>query len=217
MTEYNKLTKLFNQAKRYKYPFNASEISKNGIYIMFEKGETHFDYDRVVRIGSHTGQNRLFDRIAEHYIGDDHRDSIFRKHLGRCFLTIDKRIDYIKCWDLKIKKREEKAKNLGKINWELEAKYENKVTDYIKNNFSFTIIPNLTDVVKRIRLEEGLIATFAQAKGKTISVNWLGKFHPDSKISNSGLWNIQGINGVPLTDEEIVYIEGKMKSLTLGS
>lgn len=211
MTTYNKLTTLFNEAKRHKHPYEESEISKNGIYIMFEKGETHSNFDRVVRIGSHTGQNRLFDRIDEHYIGDDHRNSIFRKHLGRCFLTIDKRTDYIKCWDLKTKKREDKAKNLDKINWELETKYENKITNYIKNNFTFIIIPNLIHEVKRIRIEEGLIATFAQGEKKTISENWLGKFHPDNKISNSGLWNIQGINGTPLTAEELNIIEVKLK------
>lgn len=198
MTTYNKLTTLFNQVKRHSHPYKESEISKNGIYIMFESGEKHLTFDRVVRIGSHTGANRLFTRIDEHYIGDDHRDSIFRKHLGRCFLTIDEQTGYIKRWDMKIKKKEDKAKNLDKINWELETKYENKVTDYIKNNFTFIVIPNLTDEVKRIRLEEGLIATFAQGSEKTISENWLGRNHPDNKISNSGLWNIQHINGASL-------------------
>ncbi len=178
---------------------------------MFEKGETHSDFKRVVRIGSHTRHNRLFDRIDEHYIGNDHRDSIFRKHLGRCFLTFDKRTDYIKSWDLKIKKREDKARNLDKIDWELETTYENKVTNYIKNNFTFIIIPNLIDEVKRIRLEKGLIATFAQGEEKVVSESWLGKYHPDNRIYNTGLWNIQGINGRPLTAEEINIIEVKLK------
>jgi hypothetical protein len=211
MTTYYKLTALFNQAQRHKYPYKESEIAKNGIYIMFEKGEKHLAFDRIVRIGSHTGPNRLFSRIDEHYIGDDHRDSIFRKHLGRCFLTIDKQTDYIKCWDLKIKKIVDKAKNFDKIKWELETKYENKITEYIKNKFTFIVIPNLTDEINRLRLEKGLIASFAQADERTISENWLGKFHPDSKISSSGLWNIQGIKGKPLTDKEIETIVLKLK------
>ena len=140
------------------------------------------------------------------------RDSIFRKHLGRCFLIVDKKQDYIKNWDLKIKKREDKAKNFDKINWNLEETYETKVTNYIKTNFTFILIPNLTDEIKRIRLEEGLIATFAQAEEKTISKTWLGKHHPDNKIYNSGLWNIQHINGIPLADEEIKHIEEKLKN-----
>ncbi|MBC7382932.1 MAG: hypothetical protein H7296_08040 [Bacteroidia bacterium] len=210
--EYNKLTLLFNQVKRFSYPYKENEIPKNGIYVMFEKGEKHSNLDRVVRIGSHTGQNRLFERINEHYIGEDHRDSIFRKHLGRCFLTIDKRVDYIKCWDLKIKKREDQAKNLDKINWALEEKYEEKISEFIKSNFTFIIIPNLTDEVNRSRIEAGLIAAFAQGEEKSISENWLGRFHPDKKISNSGLWNIQGINGSPLTVDEIKMIENKLQT-----
>lgn len=211
MATYNKLTKLFNQAKRLKHPYKKSEISKNGIYIMFEKGETHSDLERVVRIGSHIGQNRLFERIDEHYIGDDHRNSIFRKHLGRCFLTINKQADYIACWDLLIKTKRDKGKNIGKINWDLEQKYEDKVTDYIKCNFTFIIIPNLTDENKRTTLEKGLIATFAQENEKIISENWLGRFHPDNKICNSGLWNIQHLNGTPLSEEDIEIIEVKLK------
>jgi hypothetical protein len=208
--DYQNLTALFNQAKRFHYPYKEGEISKNGIYVMFEKGEKHSNLDRVVRIGSHTGQNRLFERINEHYIGEDHRDSIFRKHIGRCILTKEKMVDYIKNWDLKIKKREDKSKNFDKINWELENKLELEVSDYIKNNFTFIVIPNLIDVDNRLRLEDGLIATFAQFEEKTISENWLGNYHPEKKISNSGLWNIQGIKGSPLTNEEIKMIERKL-------
>ncbi len=64
---------------------------------------------------------------------------------------------------------------------------------------------------KRIRLEKGLIATFAQREKKTFSENFLGKFQPDNNISNSGPWNIQGINGIPLTIKKINIIELKLK------
>lgn len=210
--DYQNLTVLFNQVKRFSYPYKESEISNNGIYIMFEKNEKYHNFDRVVRVGSHNGQNRLYERINEHYIGEDHRDSIFRKHIGRCILTKEKMVEYIKTWDLKIKKREDKAKNLDKINWELEKKLEEKVTEYIKKNFTFIVIPNLMDDVKRLRLEEGLIATFAQYEEKKISKNWLGNFHPEKKISNSGLWNIQGIKGTPLTIDEFKLIESKLQT-----
>lgn len=211
MNDYNRLTALFNKVKRHKYPYFENKIDKNGIYIMFEKGETHLCFDRVVRIGSHTGQNRLYERIDEHYIGNDHRNSVFRKHLGRCFLTIDKRIDYIQNWDLKIKSREDKEKNQSKINRTFEEKYEKIVSEYIKNSFTFIVIPALTDAKKRIRLEKGLIATFAQAENISISENWKGKFHPDRKIQESGLWNIQGLYGEPLTQDEIDFIENNIK------
>jgi hypothetical protein len=186
------------------------QISKNGIYILFENGEFFNGLDRVVRIGSHTGNNRLFTRINEHYINNDHRDSIFRKHLGRCFLTLKNRTDYIEYWDLKIKKRTDKEKNYHRINWEIEEEYEQLITEYIRNNFSFVVIPNLINEKERLRIEQGLISTFAQAREKESSNKWIGNYHPDNKIKTYKLWNIQHLLGIPLTKSEIELIEKKL-------
>src|SRR5690606_6524767 len=186
MTNYDELTTLFNQAPRYDFRYQEEDIDENGIYVMFEKSEKHLNIDRIVRIGSHTGINRLRKRINEHYIGADHRDSIFRKHIGRSLLSIDKHIEYIKIWDLRIKRKKDRLENYHKIDWTLERTYEKKITDYIRTNFTFIIIPNLTETKGRIRLEKGLIATFAQNNKKIISENWLGKHHPDARINNSG-------------------------------
>ncbi len=210
MTDYEKLHILFSDLEKFTYPYNETQISNNGIYILFENGEYFKGLDRVVRIGSHTGNNRLFTRINEHYIKDDHRDSIFRKHLGRCFLTINKKTDYIENWDLKIKKRVDKEKNYQRINWELEKEYEQLITKYIRNNFSFVVIPNLNNENERLRLEKGLIATFAQAKEKKSSEDWIGNNHPDKKIRNYKLWNIHHLLGIPLTEREIELIEEKL-------
>jgi len=211
MTDYERLHILFNNLKRFTYPYNETQISKNGIYILFEKGEYFKGLDRVVRIGSHTGNNRLLTRVNEHYIKEDHRDSIFRKHLGRSFLTIKKRTDYIEIWDLKIKKRVDKERNYNRINWELEKEYEQLITNYIRTNFSFIVIPNLTNENERLRLEKGLIATFAQAIDKTSSEDWIGNYHPDKKIRDYKLWNIQHLKDTPLTEREIKLIEDKLQ------
>lgn len=210
MTDYEKLHLLFNDLKKFSYPYNETRISKNGIYILFESGEYFKGLNRVVRIGSHTGNNRLLSRINEHYIKNDHRDSIFRKHLGRCFLTIDKNPEYIENWDLKIKKKVDKEKNYSRINWDVENEYEQIITKYIRNSFSFLVIPNLTNENERLRLEKGLIATFAQAIEKESSKNWIGNYHPDIKIRNYKLWNIQHLLGTPLTNTEIELIEEKL-------
>lgn len=211
MTDYERLHILFSDLKKFTYPYNETKISKNGIYILFENGEYFKGLDRVVRIGSHTGNNRLFTRINEHYIKDDHRDSIFRKHLGRCLLTINKRTDYIENWNLKIKKRVDKEINYHRINWKLEEEYEQLVTKYIRTNFSFIVIPNLTNENERLRLEKGLISTFAQAIEKTSSEEWIGNYHPDKKIRDYKLWNIHHLMGTPLTEREIELIEEKLK------
>lgn len=211
MTDYERLHILFNGLRKFTYPYNETQISKNGIYILFENGECFKGLDRVVRIGTHTGINRLFTRINEHYIKDDHRDSIFRKHLGRCFLTINKRTDYIENWNLKIKKKVDKEKNYNRINWKLEEEYEQLITKYIRTKFSFIVIPNLTNENERLRLEKGLIATFAQAIEKTSLEDWIGNYHPDKKIRDYKLWNIHHLLGTPLTEKEIELIENKLK------
>jgi hypothetical protein len=44
------LHQLLNEQKRFSFPFQEQEIPKNGIYIIFEKGETYDSLDRIVRV-----------------------------------------------------------------------------------------------------------------------------------------------------------------------
>ena len=126
-------------------------------------------------------------------------------------MTINKRLDYIENWDLKIKKKADKEKNLPKINWEIENEYEQIITKYIHDNFSFVTIPNLINETERLRLEKGLIATFAQGTERVSSTNWIGNKHPDNKIRKHKLWNIHHLLGSPLTELEINKIENELK------
>jgi len=59
----------FNSLKRLRFPFDdeLDLIPKNGIYIIFEKGETFEGLDRVVRVGTHTGDNQLRSRLYQHF------------------------------------------------------------------------------------------------------------------------------------------------------
>ena len=80
------LHKLLNNLTRYSYPFeeNLISIPSNGIYIKFEKGEKIEGLDRIVRIGTHTGNNQLHSRLFQHFENENQRRSIFRKNIGRC-------------------------------------------------------------------------------------------------------------------------------------
>jgi hypothetical protein len=53
----------FNNLERISFPFDERKISRNGIYILFEKVETAHGMDRIVRIGTHTGKNQLKSRL----------------------------------------------------------------------------------------------------------------------------------------------------------
>ena len=59
--------KVFNDLIEYSFPFDQKEIPKNGIYILFEKGENFNGLKRIVRVGTHTGNNQLQSRINQRY------------------------------------------------------------------------------------------------------------------------------------------------------
>ena len=83
----DKIHYALNSLKRYYFPITETEIYKNGIYVLFEKGETAHKVDRIVRIGTHTGNNQLPSRIKQHFVTENKDRSIFRKNIGRCILN----------------------------------------------------------------------------------------------------------------------------------
>ena len=90
------LHELFNILKRFTFPCQKRIGKKwivphNGIYIFFEKGETITtsdgrELDRIVRVGTHEKDNRLFNRIDQHFKGNI-KSSIFRKDIGEALST----------------------------------------------------------------------------------------------------------------------------------
>ena len=93
------LHKLFHNLSRFSYPFenDLDNIAANGIYIKFEEGETIEGMDRIVRIGTDTGNNQLHSRLFQHFENENQRRSIFRKNIGRCFLKKENN-PYLKYW-----------------------------------------------------------------------------------------------------------------------
>ncbi len=47
--------KIVNELERHNFPFDESRIPRNGIYVLFQKGEYGHEQERIVRIGTHTG------------------------------------------------------------------------------------------------------------------------------------------------------------------
>jgi aspartate oxidase len=80
----------FNGMEKFTFPFDRQKIPKNGIYILFEKGEIAHSGDRIVRIGTHTGKNQLLSRLNQHFLKENKDRSILRKNIGRALLNKDK-------------------------------------------------------------------------------------------------------------------------------
>ena len=205
--ECEELHNLFNNMKKLSFPFNKNEIPENGIYILFEKGEKAYGVDRIVRIGTHTGNNQLKSRLFQHFLNENKDRSIFRKNIGRAILN--KRKDpFLKQWELDLTTKEAKDKLLNSVNLEKQKQIEKEVTEYIQNNFSFIVFP-IEDKKKRLEIESKIISTISLCDECKPSENWFGLFSPKEKIRKSGLWLVNELYKEPLNEKDLI----KLKSI----
>lgn len=195
----------FNQMPRMNYK-TISDISfANGIYIMFEKGQKYGELDRIVRIGTHTSDDRLKNRLRDHFISKNKDGSIFRKNIGKAILN--KNYDtYLYIWSLDTSNRN----NKDKIDEEKEAQIEDSVSNYLQNNITFVCF-HIDAKEDRLRLEEALISLFNKSHDFYPDNHWLGKFSSVDKINQSGLWLTQGLDACPLTVAEFAQIKESVR------
>jgi len=210
-----KLHALFNNLKRLKFPFEEKEIPKNGIYILFEKGEKAHEADRIVRIGTHTGNNQLLSRLKQHFINENKDRSIFRKNIGRAILN-KRKDNYLEKWELDLTTKQAKDKFNSLIDKEKQKEIERDVSKYIQNNFSFIVFP-IEDKEKRLEIESKIISTISLCKECKPSDNWLGLFSPKNKIKENGLWLVNELNKQEISDKELEELNFIINNLKGGS
>lgn len=195
----------FNNLERISFPFDKRKIPLNGIYILFEKGETAHGMDRIVRIGTHTGENKLRSRLKEHFINENKDRSVFRKNIGRALLNRDKD-PFLKQWETDLTSSESREKYSTLIDFEKQKEVEKNVSQYIQANFSFVVI-EVEAREKRLELESKIISTISLCDECCPSSDWLGLFSPKEKISKSGLWLVNGLFKETLSDEDMKLIK----------
>ena len=211
------LHKLFHNKKltRYTYPFEGQEshIPTNGIYIMFEEGETFQGLDRIVRVGTHDGDGNLYKRLKEHYVNENKDRSIFLKRVGSAILAKNKD-PYLDVWEVDTTTPENKNKVQAQLNPEQEQQITQQAVAHIRNKISFVVFEVKTKE-ERLCLEKKIIATLSKAAKDGFikpSQGWLGNFSPDPKVRQSGLWQSQHLDGEPLTSAEF----DKLKQIVLS-
>ena len=201
---------IFNELERHQFPFDQGSIPKNGIYILFEKGErSHGDRDRIVRIGTHTGQNNLPKRLVEHFLRENKDRSVFRKNIGRALLNKWKD-SFAEQWEIDLTTRAVKQRYSEKINFERLSEIEKAVSAVIRDTFTFCVFP-LDDKQQRLVLEELIIATVNRCDICGPSTAWLGNHSPKDQIRQSGLWLIQGLNGSVMDNALLEMLEKIIK------
>jgi len=213
----SELHKLFNAQKRYHFPFGEfrKEIPKNGIYIIFERGEKYLQFDRIVRVGTHTGNYQLYSRLNQHYIKENKNRSIFRKNIGRCILNKENN-PYLRIWELDTTSAKEKKRNSHMVDVDFEKQIERQISKYIQENLSFCVF-RIDDKEKRLFWESKIASTLAQSSGLRPSSGWLGNYSPKEKIRTSALWQVNGLEEEGLEEMEFeelkTIVDSKMDML----
>lgn len=186
---------------RYTFPFDSASIPKNGIYVLFERNEIGHGVDRIVRVGTHTGIDQLAPRLKQHFLSKNKDRSIFRKNIGRAFLYKENDT-FLTQWNLDLTTKKMREKHAEKIDMEYQNLIEDKVSSYIQNNFTFAVIP-VDNKVDRLLFESKLISSISLCKDCRPSTNWIGSKSPKTKIVESGLWQVNELYKVGLTDSEL--------------
>jgi len=193
--------RLTNKLERHSFPFEESRIPLNGIYVLFQKGEKGHQQDRIVRIGTHLGNNQLRSRLRQHFLNENKDRSIFRKNIGRALLN-QRNDNFLKFWEIDLTTRTAKEKYSSLIDFDYQKIIESQVTQYIQENFSFTVF-EVQSKEERLEVESKLISTVSLCDECNPSNGWLGNSSPKEKIVKSGLWLVNELYKTPFDSTTI--------------
>jgi hypothetical protein len=191
---------LFSSKQVFQFPFNPAKLPKNGIYVLFENGETAHGAKRIVRVGTHTGDDHLRLRLRQNFMQDSKDRSSFRKLIGGAILQREKDM-FLTQWELDLTTPEAKEKAV-KIDLNRLAEVENKVTEYIQKHFQLCVI-EVKEKADRLELESKIISTISRCDECKPSASWLGLQSPREKIRESGLWLTNELYKAQLVESDI--------------
>lgn len=195
--------------RRLTFPPPFIQLPLNGVYFIFEKGQSSHDADRIIRIGSHRGPNRLVARLWEHAM--PHGRSIFRWDLGKALIRKPgtSGIDPIpmEFWEAE---SNERLKEIGGSNVEVD-RFEVQLSAYISKTFEFSVI-GTADQAQGMELEKACIATVATCAHCQTMAN------SDLRPPRGILWNKHhaGPNSQPLSASQWTELVG-LASAPLGA
>lgn len=180
-----------------RFPFDRASLPFNGIYLLFESGEKAHGGDRIVRVGTHTGDNQLPSRLVQHFLKENKDRSIFRKNIGRALLNRSKD-PYLAEWELDRTSRAARARYGVERDTVKRQAVEREVTEYLQRHFTFVVL-RVDEKADRLRLESRIISTLSHCDDCQPSARWLGLNSPKERIRQSGLWLVNELYKEPLT------------------
>ena len=177
---------------------------ERGVYFFFEEGELREGgLPRVVRVGTHAvrdSQRSLWQRLADHRGtlsgarpgGGNHRRSIFRLHVGTALLSRDHYPPEVR--------RAWKTREANPELRDTEHDLERAVSGHIgRMPFLWLAVPDAPGRDShRAYIEAnaiGLLSNFGRAPVDPPSPSWLGRWADAPKVRESGLWNVNHVDG----------------------
>jgi len=185
----------------------ASGWPERGMYFFFEPSELREDgaHLRVVRVGTHaltaTSRTTLWQRLRQHRGhlggnragGGNHRGSIFRLHVGTALLNRDDYPDAMRAtWG--------QGNSAAGAVLDTELELERGVSQFIgRMPFLFVEIPDAPGNTNHRGVVEASAIGLLSNRGKPPidppSPNWLGHYADRPAIKESGLWNVNHVDG----------------------
>jgi len=209
-----RLHRQFEQLPVFSFPFEDSAIPLNGIYALYEAGETAHGANRIVRVGTHTGNNQLRSRLKQHFIYEKKDRSIFRKNIGRALLNRDND-PFLSQWEIDLTTSEAKRKHGPAIDRVKQAAVEHMVTEVIQKRFHFVVF-RVDEKENRLDIESKIISTISRCKDCGPSQQWLGLHSPKHKIRESGLWLVNELYGEPFSETGFIELERAVRKSQNG-
>jgi hypothetical protein len=193
--------KELNKLTRYNFTSQIAHIPLNGLYVLFEKGETAHGFDRIVRFGTHRKKDNLKETVKDIFYNKKKDRNIFVKNIGRALLSLNSD-PYLDIWNIDMTRMSNKLKYEHLIDSDHQNNIEEKVMHYVQNNITLAVL-QIEDFNSRLSILPKLISTISICKECYPSINWLGLHSPVDKIKSSGLWQINKLYKEQLTMEEL--------------
>lgn len=200
------LHEIVRRGTRHSFPFDKCRLPGNGIYILFEVGELGHGGHRIVRVGTHTGENQLASRLSQHFVVENKDRSIFRKNVGRALLN-SAHDPFLTQWELDLTTREARSRYGDSVDHVKQKAVEAEVSRYIQQNCTFVAL-RVDEKVLRLDLESRMIATVSSCRECGPSNGWLGLTSPKSRIRESGLWLVNELHKEPLRASDLEQLRG---------
>jgi hypothetical protein len=183
------------------FPFDHTSLPLNGIYLLFESGERAHGGDRIVRVGTHTGDDQLPSRLVQHFVNENKDRSIFRKNIGRALLNMAAD-PFLAEWELDRTSRAARERHGVEQQMAKRQAVEDAVTKYLQGHFRFVVF-RVDEKSDRLTLESRIIGTVSRCELCRPSTGWLGLSSTKEKIRQSGLWLVNELYKEPLSQADL--------------